>query len=136
LNQIKQESESPPGNRLVMVIDDSPTLRALVQTNLARQGIETQGFSNGVAAIQWLSVQGERIPSVILLDINLPKLDGYEVVRLLRARFQHSQPIILLFSGRDGVLDHLKGKLVGANGYLIKPCSIQTIVATIQSALQ
>lgn len=123
-------------NRFIIVIDDSITVRALAHMHLVREGMDVLAFSDGVQALQWLAASDEHLPAVILLDIDLPKLDGYKVARLFRERVQHCHPIIIMWSSRDGTADRLKGKLAGVDSYLTKPCHIQVLIAAVKAALQ
>jgi twitching motility two-component system response regulator PilG len=123
--------------KLVMVIDDSTTVQKIIATCLTRQGFEVQGFSDGVEAIRWLT-QPEteaRVPDLVILDIGLPKMDGYEVARRLKTKPQFSNTIIVMLSRHDGMIDKLKGRLVGAKDYLTKPFKTQDLVNVIESHL-
>lgn len=124
-------------SKLVMIIDDSTTVRKIIETCLSRQGFEVQGFSDGVEAIRWLT-QTEtkvRVPDLVILDVDLPKMDGYEVARRLKTKPQFGNTIIVMLSRHDGMIDKLKGRLVGAKDYLTKPFRTQDIVAVIESHL-
>ena len=120
---------------LVMVIDDSPTICKILETCLHRAGYEVKSFGDGVEALLWLNAAQARIPALIFVDLGLPKLDGYEVIRLLKARPVLASSVLVILSRRDGVLDHLKGRLVGAHAYLTKPFKTQQILAVIQTHL-
>src|SRR5579884_3367845 len=97
----------------VMVIDDSPTVRKIVETWLRREGIEVRSFSDGVKAMAWLIEPGAGIPKLIILDIELPMIDGYEIARRIKAKPQFRQTVIIILSCRDGMLDRVKGRLAG-----------------------
>jgi twitching motility two-component system response regulator PilG len=121
--------------RLVMLIDDSPTICKILETCLHRAGYEVKSFPDGVEALLWLNSSQARLPALIFVDLGLPKLDGYEVIRLLKAKTALEHTILVILSRRDGVLDRLKGRLVGAHAYLTKPCKTQTIIALVQAYL-
>lgn len=120
-------------NGFVMVIDDSPTIRAILEVCLHRAGCEVMSFEDGVQALLWLNSTQARIPDLIFIDLGLPKMDGYEVIRLLKARPALAQTTLAILSQRDGVLDHIKGWLAGAHFYLTKPFKMQQIVALVQA---
>src|SRR5712692_12115109 len=122
--------------RLVMLIDDSPTICKILETCLHRAGYEVNSFPDGVQALLWLNSSEARTPELIFVDLGLPKLDGYEVIRLLKARPALEHTILVILSRRDGVLDHLKGRLVGAHAYLTKPFKTQQILAVVQAKLE
>src|SRR5450755_2404511 len=122
-------------SRLVMVIDDSPTVRKIVETCLRREGFEVESFPDGVAAIRWLARPDACIPALVILDINLPKMDGYEVARHFKSDPRLKQTVVVMLSRRDGVVERLKGRLVGAKDYLVKPFKTQDIVAVAETYL-
>lgn len=123
-------------SKLVMVIDDSITVRKIVETCLGREGFDVKSFSDGVEAMRWLTNDPERrIPDLVILDIGLPQMDGYEVARHFKAKPEFSNTIIIMLSRRDGMIDRLKGRLAGAKAYLTKPIKTQELVAVIGSLL-
>jgi DNA-binding response OmpR family regulator len=122
-------------SKLVMVIDDSTTVRKIVETCLGRQGFQVLGFPDGVEAMRWLMEPTSRVPDLVLLDIGLPKMDGYEVARRLKIKPQFSNTVIIMLSRRDGMIDRLKGRLAGAKDYITKPFKTQDIISVIESYL-
>lgn len=122
-------------SQLVMVIDDSLVVRTILNTCLHRSGYEVTCFEDGLQALGWLNTSGARIPDLILVDLGLPRLDGYEVIRLLKARPALEDTTLVILSARDGILDRIKGRLVGAHAYLTKPFRTQTILAVVQRHL-
>lgn len=122
-------------SKLVMVIDDSPTVRKIVETSLRREGFEVKGFIDGYEAMRWLISPEARVPDLVLLDIGLPKMDGYEVARRFKAKPNFNNTVIVMLSRRDGVIDRLKGRLAGAKDYITKPFRTQDVVSVIESHL-
>jgi twitching motility two-component system response regulator PilG len=122
-------------SKLIMVIDDSTTVRKIVETCLGREGFAVVGFSDGVEAMRWLSQPNARIPDLVILDIGLPKMDGYEVARRLKSKPQFNSTVIIMLSRRDGMIDRLKGRLAGAKDYIAKPFKTQDIISVIESYL-
>ena len=121
--------------KLIMVIDDSSTVRNIIENCLRSKGFEFQGFSDGVEAMQWFTQPDRQVPDLIILDIGLPKMDGYEVARRLKSKPQFSNTVIIMLSRYDGMIDKLKARLVGAKDYLSKPFSTQAIISVIESHL-
>jgi twitching motility two-component system response regulator PilG len=119
-------------SQLVMVIDDALVVRAILDTCLRRAGYEVKCFEDGLQALGWLNTAGARVPNLILVDLGLPRLDGYEIIRLLKARPALEDTALVILSGSDGILDRIKGRLVGAHAYLTKPFRTQTIVEVVQ----
>jgi twitching motility two-component system response regulator PilG len=122
-------------NKLVMVIDDSNTVRKIIETCLGREGFDVRGFPDGVEAMRWLTEPDARIPDLVILDIGLPKMDGYEVARRLKSKPQFSNTVIIMLSRRDGMIDRLKGRLAGARDYITKPFKTQDIIAVTEAHL-
>lgn len=109
---------SADGRPLVMVVDDSPTVRKLVSLTLERRGYRVISAFDGVAAIKEL---GSCRPDLILLDINMPRLDGYRLCKLIK-KHEATQTIpVVMLSGKDGMFDKLRGRLVGCSDYITKP---------------
>jgi twitching motility two-component system response regulator PilG len=122
-------------SKLIMVIDDSTTVRKIIETCLGRQGFQVLGFPDGIEAMRWLMGPTSRVPDLVLLDIGLPKMDGYEVARRLKTKPQFSDTVIVMLSRRDGMIDRLKGRLAGAKDYVTKPFKTQDIIAITESYL-
>jgi twitching motility two-component system response regulator PilG len=123
-------------SQLVMVIDDALVVRAILDTCLRRAGYEVKCFQDGLQALGWLNTTEARIPDLIFVDLGLPRLDGYEIIRLLKARAALEDTMLVILSGRDGILDRIKGRLVGAHAYLTKPFKTKEILAMVQATLE
>jgi CheY-like chemotaxis protein len=85
--------------------------------------------------MKWLVSPNGRTPDLIFLDIELPKMDGYEVARRLKKKPQFSNAMIIFLSRHYGTLDRLKGRLAGAKDYIAKPIETQMIITTVKSYL-
>ena len=115
----------------VLIVDDDRTLSDLVAFTLRREGFETVQAKDGEIALQrWR----EENPDLIVLDVNLPKRDGFEVCRTIRRR-QDDVPIIML-TVRDEEDDLVTGLGVGADDYIYKPFSPRQLVARVQALLR
>ena len=102
-------------NKLVMIVDDSPTVRKIIETSLRREGFESVSYSDGIEALRAITEQRMRhIPDLVILDIGLPKMDGYEFARRLKTKPQFNNTVIVMLTSRDRVIDRLKGRLAGA----------------------
>jgi twitching motility two-component system response regulator PilG len=119
----------------VMVIDDSLVIRKILETCLHRAGYEVKSFPDGVEALRWLNTTEARIPDLVVVDVGLPKLDGYQVIQQIKVRPALERTKLVILSRRDGILDRLKGRLVGAHAYLTKPFKTDQLVAVIQASL-
>ena len=123
-------------DQLVMVIEDSLTVRKILEICLRRAGYEVESFQDGMEALRWLATPAARIPSLVLVDLVLPKMDGYDIVRHLRTKPAFERTVFVIVSRRDGVLDRIKGRLAGAHAYLTKPFKTQELVALVQTYLR
>ena len=119
-----------------MVIDDSPTVRKIVEVSLKREGFSVVAFSDGIEALRALTTrQLDRIPDLIFLDIDLPKMNGYEIARYLKSKPAWNNTVIVILSRHNGVVDRLKARLAGAQTYLTKPFTTQTILDVVHNNL-
>lgn len=114
----------------ILVVDDDPRLRDLVATALDRAGFRVVSAANGQHA---LTQAAREAPDLIVLDIGLPELDGFEVCRRLRAR---SQTPILFLTARADEVDRIVGLELGADDYVTKPFSPRELVARIRAILK
>lgn len=120
----------------VMVIDDSQIIRMVVEASLTRHGYRVAAFSDGLAAMGALARGEVTVPNLLLLDIGLPKMDGYEVARILRSKADFDQTVLVMLTAHDGVLDKLRGRLVGASDYITKPFKVRDMVETVRSFVE
>lgn len=119
----------------VMVIDDSLVIRKILETCLCRAGYDTRSFPDGVEALCWLNTTEARIPDLVVVDLSLPKMDGYQVIQQIKLRPALVRTRLVILSQHDGILDRLKGRLVGANAYLTKPFKTAQVLTVIQAQL-
>ncbi|HEV7671787.1 MAG TPA: response regulator transcription factor [Thermoanaerobaculia bacterium] len=114
----------------ILVVDDDPDLRDLIGYTLRRDGYFVIEAEDGIAAL--LMAEVER-PDLVLLDVNLPRLDGFEVCRRLRAA--SAVPIVML-TVRGAEEDQVRGLDLGADDYLAKPFSPRTLLARVRALLR
>ncbi len=114
----------------ILVVEDDVTLQETLAYNLKRQGYEVSAVDDGPSALE----QARAIhPDLILLDIMLPGMDGFEVCRVLRQEM--STPVLML-TARDDEIDRVVGLEVGADDYLVKPFSMRELLARIKALLR
>src|SRR5207247_9680609 len=92
----------------VLVVDDSPTVRKIVQMTLQREHIRVITAGDGLSA---LASVADELPAVILLDIQLPRMDGYYICQIIRKNVQFPQIRLIMISGKDGWFDSVRGGL-------------------------
>lgn len=117
-------------NKKLLVVDDDPGLRELLQEYLSSQGFDVEVVADGVAMEQYLQ---QHTASLVILDLMLPGEDGLALARKLRAR--GSLPIIML-SARGEDVDRIIGLEVGADDYLAKPFNPRELLARIRAVLR
>jgi len=115
--------------RLLVVEDDRDLTHAL-PLEFSHAGYDVRTVADGPAALQ---VAGEWRPELVLLDLGLPSLDGLEVCQRLRASTR--APIVIL-TARDAITDRVRGLDAGADDYVIKPFSLDELLARVRSALR
>jgi putative two-component system response regulator len=118
---------------LVLVVEDDPDVRALATTLLERDGYRVIAVADGLSG--YLAV-AEHAPDLVLLDVGLPKLDGYEVTRWLRRDPRTATLPILLVTGRTDPADVVMGLDAGADDFVRKPYDRGELMARIRSALR
>ncbi len=120
--------------KLIVVIDDSPTVRKIVEITLGREGFEVKSFPDGIEAFKWMTSE-QTIPNLVLVDIGLPRMDGYEVTRRLKAKSFSKHVVVVIVTRRDGLVDRLKGRIAGAQEYIIKPFQTEHLLAVVKSLI-
>jgi twitching motility two-component system response regulator PilG len=124
------ETEKLP---IVACVDDSPTIQQFVKMSLEPSGYEVLSFLNPSEAIATLLACQ---PALILMDIEMPEIDGYELCRRAR-QFEvlRNIPIIML-TGREGIIDRMRARIAGCSGYLTKPFNPQELLNLVQKQAQ
>lgn len=115
---------------MVLVVDDDPRLRELVRLALERAGFAVQTAGDGAAA---LTAAARGAPDLIVLDVGLPEMDGFEACRRIRAR---SEVPILFLTARDDEVDRILGLELGADDYVTKPFSPRELTARVKAILK
>lgn len=115
----------------ILVVDDEPAIRELVQTVLRYEGFAVMGADCGRAALAQVE---EFLPHLIVLDVMMPDLDGFVVQQRL-ADAGHQIPVIFL-TAKDAVEDRVRGLTMGADDFIMKPFSVEEFVARVRVALR
>ena len=118
---------------VVLVVDDSPTVRKIVQLTLQREHIRVVTAGDGLSA---LAAVADEEPDLILLDIMLPKMDGYNICQVIRKNMAYRDMPIIMLSGKDGLFDKMRGKLAGSTEYITKPFDSAELVQTVKRYLE
>ena len=124
-------AQRPERDRLprIVCVDDSATVRQAVERILDGQGYEATSIGNPLKALGLLF---QLQPNLILCDITMPELDGYELCAMLRHSSAFRQTPIVMLTGKDGFLDRVKARMVGATDYLTKPFGPGELLALVE----
>lgn len=117
----------------VLVVDDEPDIVALVAYHLAKSGYRVSTASNGSEALAQIK---QETPSLIILDLMLPGMSGFDVLEQLRADETTSKVAVLMLTARREEPDRVRGLTVGADDYLTKPFSPQELVLRVGAILR
>ena len=122
-----------PMPRTILVVDDDPHIRQLLVFAFDKAGLGAIEAADGEAA---LALAETHAPDLVVLDINMPRMDGLEVCRRLRGGEGRADIPILFLSSRDDEIDRVLGIELGADDYVVKPFSPREVVARVMAILR
>lgn len=114
----------------VMVIDDSKTIRRTAESLLKKVGCEVITAIDGFDALAKIA---DTHPSIIFVDIMMPRLDGYQTCALIKNNSALKKTPVIMLSSKDGLFDRAKGRIVGSDQYLTKPFSKDELLSAIRN---
>jgi len=114
----------------ILVVEDEPSLQETLAYNLKKEGYKVEAVGDGLLALESAR---QLKPDLIVLDLMLPGIDGFEVCRILRKEMTTA---ILMLTARDDVIDRVVGLEVGADDYLTKPFSMRELMARVKAQLR
>ena len=118
--------------QVILIADDSPSIRKFVTFSLAVKGYEIIAVSDGMEALEKLPT--EHI-NLVITDINMPNIDGFELIKAIRANEELKDIPIIILSSMGGTEEIEKGLSIGANSYLIKPFDPKRILYEVSKYL-
>ncbi|MFI5953805.1 response regulator transcription factor [Cryptosporangium sp. NPDC051539] len=119
----------------VLIVDDEEPVRAMLTSTLRFAGYEVSEAADGMEMLAHFDpASGAPVPDVVLLDVSMPGLDGFELVRVLRQR--ESDVPVLFLTARSDVDDRVRGLRAGADDYVTKPFSVAEVTARIEALLR
>lgn len=119
-------------DKKILVIEDDPSVLRLIECTLRQEGCQVLTATNGLTGIRAARNEG---PDLVVLDIMLPGMDGFEICHRLRAEPETAQLPILILSAKDHEADRATGLKVGADDYLTKPANPSEIVNRVEILL-
>lgn len=120
------------GDVTILAVDDSASVRKLVELTLRREGYAVVSAGSGLAALA--AVERHR-PSLILMDVMLVALDGFQLCRAIRANEELSDLPIVILTGRESAADRAAGEQAGVSAYLTKPFRPEALIAVVREQL-
>ena len=121
-------------SRRILVVDDSPTLVKFVSYSLKSSGYEVVGACDGMDALEKVSNIESDI-DLVITDLNMPNIDGYELIATLRQNAKFAEVPIIILSSEEAEEDKQKGEKVGATSYLVKPFKSSVLLAEVARLL-
>ena len=116
----------------ILIVEDEGDLSLVLQARLEAAGYEVHVEPLGSLGVEYAF---EQHPNLVILDVRLPDLHGYEVCRQLRQRFNHLELPVLMFTVMNGPLDDIQGMSAGANAYLSKACQPTQLLDALERLL-
>lgn len=130
----KPQAEAPqvetgPEKKKILVVEDSSTTRKVISITLGQKGYHIVEARDGLEALGMLN---DGKPDMILLDIILPKMDGYKILEIIKKNVEFKDIPVIMLTSRDSFMSKLKGKMSGSTAYLTKPFDPKKLVDTIE----
>jgi two-component system chemotaxis response regulator CheY len=122
----------PAASQTILAVDDSASMRQMVRYTLEGAGYKVVQASDGVEALE-LAKNG--VADLVLTDVNMPRMDGIELVRELRALSNYKFVPMLVLTTESGQETKMRGKQAGATGWIVKPFNPDQLLATIARVL-
>lgn len=116
--------------RSILVVDDEPRMIRFIRLNLEHDGYEVHEATSGQEALEQLR---DRLPDIILLDVMMPELDGFETLEMIR---EISQVPVIMLTAKGDVEDRVKGLELGADDYMAKPFSPAELSSRVRAVLR
>jgi chemotaxis protein histidine kinase CheA/ActR/RegA family two-component response regulator len=121
---------APERGKHVLVVDDSPSVRRVVSGMLKQHGWEVQTARDGVEALEMISLE---TPAAVLLDIEMPRMDGYELISTIRAQEQYRTLPLVMLTSRAASKHQQRAISLGASAYVIKPYQDEELISILNS---
>lgn len=117
----------------ILIVDDEPNILELLKFNLENNGFKVIKALNGEQALELIKLEK---PDLILLDVMLPGIDGYELCKILRRKTDTSEIPIILITAKNEEIDKILGLEIGADDYITKPFSVRELIARVKAVLR
>jgi len=118
----------PLAGKTILIVDDSQTIRAAADSLLSGLGADTELAADGYEALAM--IQHNR-PDMVLMDVMMPRLDGYQTCALIRSSAEFNDLPVVMLSSKDSLQDKVRGKVAGSNEYLVKPLDPALLIEAV-----
>lgn len=115
--------------RVILVVEDSATTRKVIAITLTRNGYKVIEAGDGLEALSKIS---EERPDLIMLDVILPKMDGYKILAIIKGNAEFKDIPVIMLTSKDGFLNKVKGRMAGSSAYLTKPFDPEQMLQEIR----
>lgn len=131
LDTVEEDNQtSAEAKRLVvLVVDDSATIRRSAETMLANEGYEVICAENGFEALSKIT---RHHPDLIFVDIMMPRLDGYQTCAIIKNNNEFRNTPVIMLTSKDGLFDKARGRVVGSDQYLTKPFTREELLGAVK----
>ncbi len=119
--------------KMILVVEDSSTTRKVIAITLSRQGYRVVEAADGLEALSRIS---EERPDLIMLDVILPKMDGYKILSIIKGNREFKDIPVIMLTSKDGFINKMKGKMAGSSAYLTKPFDPDKMIAEIEKHIK
>ncbi len=113
----------------ILTVDDSASMRALLNHALSTQGFDVAQADDGISALEWLALNEV---DVVITDINMPRLDGFGLIEQLRSGSRHRDRPILVLTTESSAEKKARARAAGATGWIVKPFDAEKLVAAVR----
>ncbi len=118
---------------MIWCVDDDSTIREIEVYTLEQTGFEARGFTNGISMLEALKTEK---PELIILDIMMPEMDGFEVLKKIRSESAYKEVPVIMATAKGTEMDKIGGLNSGADDYLVKPFGVMEMVARVKAVLR
>ncbi len=117
----------------VVIIEDDTAILDLIKYNLEKNGYSTQGFTSGYEGLEYILMNP---PAILILDLMLPDIDGFEICKELKNNQKTKNLPIIILTAKGEEVDRILGLELGADDYIVKPFSLRELVARVKAVLR
>lgn len=124
-----EETAAHADQKVILVVEDSATTRKVIAITLTRNGFRVIEAGDGLEALSKIS---EERPDLIMLDVILPKMDGYKILSIIKGNEEFKDIPVIMLTSKDGFINKMKGKMAGSSAYLTKPFDPEKMIQEIE----